>query len=53
MTSVLQFFLAVSAHKSQVLLYRLDVNLLGKPSIPKDRVSVKKLLVCLCVVLFS
>ncbi|XP_071154491.1 tetratricopeptide repeat protein 28-like isoform X2 [Mytilus edulis] len=36
MTSVLQFFLAVSAHKSQVLLYRLDVNLLGKPSISKS-----------------
>ena len=35
LTAVLQFMLSVSAHKSQVLLYRLDVNLLGKSSASK------------------
>ncbi|XP_060081998.1 tetratricopeptide repeat protein 28-like [Ylistrum balloti] len=35
LTAVLQLFLAMSAYKSQVLLYRLDVNLLGKPGTTK------------------
>ncbi|XP_069120674.1 tetratricopeptide repeat protein 28-like isoform X2 [Argopecten irradians] len=35
LTAVLQLFLALSAYKSQVLLYRLDVNLLGKPGTTK------------------
>ena len=35
LTAVLQFMLSVSAYKSQVLLYRLDVNLLGKSSASK------------------
>ncbi|XP_067661035.1 tetratricopeptide repeat protein 28-like [Haliotis asinina] len=34
LTSLLQLLLAVSCHKSQVLLYRLDVNLLGRSPSP-------------------
>ena len=29
MTALFQFMLSVSQYKSQILLYRLDVNLLG------------------------
>ncbi|XP_061183714.1 tetratricopeptide repeat protein 28-like isoform X2 [Saccostrea echinata] len=45
LTAVLQFMLSVSAYKSQVLLYRLDVNLLGKSSASKkaDSVEMSKL----------
>nr|XP_022304332.1 uncharacterized protein LOC111111570 isoform X2 [Crassostrea virginica] len=39
LTAVLQFMLSVSAYKSQVLLYRLDVNLLGKSSASKNAAS--------------
>ncbi|XP_046547965.1 uncharacterized protein LOC124257873, partial [Haliotis rubra] len=37
--ALLQLLLAVSCHKSQVLLYRLDVNLLGRSPSPADRVG--------------
>ncbi|XP_048245138.1 tetratricopeptide repeat protein 28-like [Haliotis rufescens] len=36
LTSLLQLLLAVSCHKSQVLLYRLDVNLLGRSPSPRQ-----------------
>ncbi|KAK7502589.1 hypothetical protein BaRGS_00006164 [Batillaria attramentaria] len=36
LTSMLQLLLAVSCHKSPVLLYRLDVNLLGRESVSKS-----------------
>ncbi|KAK3087168.1 hypothetical protein FSP39_002523 [Pinctada imbricata] len=35
LNATLQLLLSVSAYKSQILLYRLDVNLLGKPSVSK------------------
>ncbi|XP_041369335.1 tetratricopeptide repeat protein 28-like [Gigantopelta aegis] len=36
LTTLLQLLLAVSLHKSQILLYRLDVNLLGRSSASKQ-----------------